>query len=198
MGRWHLRLAELQSGSRDTQTTVQSVQNVQNPLGSARFERFERFERPERLRVMPLPEPAKVLGEEQEEREAVAEYDGGTLRAWAEAIARLDPAAPPGDVPPKRWVQFLDDCGRFLDEGWVKKCEALGWRALDLFGCDRERPWARIDQAGLLWLFNGHKLVALTANTATIESATGARQTYSRVPIEPGRVVLAWELNSLQ
>jgi len=33
----------------------------------------------------------------------------------------------------------------------------------------------------------------LTENTATIETRTGARQTWRRKPAEPGRV-LAWEL----
>jgi hypothetical protein len=171
------------------------------PLPNELVERL-RVAKPELLTLLTLATPhARIVetwSDAQEERAAIAEYDGGAPRAWAEALARLDPARPPGDVPPKRWVQFIDDCGRFLDQDWAKKCEALGWRALDLFGCDRERPWARIDHAGLLWLLNGRKLVALTANTATIETTTGARQTYSRVPIEPGRVVLAWELNSLQ
>jgi len=62
-----------------------------------------------------------------------------------------------------------------------------------LFGCDRDWPFARIDQAGLLWLLNGDHLIALTENTATIERRTGARQTYRRRPSGPGRV-LAWEL----
>jgi hypothetical protein len=69
----------------------------------------------------------------------------------------------------------------------------LGWGPLHLFGCDRERPWARIDHAGLIWLLGGHKIVALTADTAVIETATGARQTYRRVAIEADQAVLAWE-----
>lgn len=44
-----------------------------------------------------------------------------------------------------------------------------------------------------MWLLNGDKLIALTENTATIETRTGARQTYRRKPTDPGRV-LAWEL----
>jgi hypothetical protein len=62
-----------------------------------------------------------------------------------------------------------------------------------LFGCDRERPYARIDRAGLLWLLNGDRLLVLTESAATIETRTGARQTYRRKPNEPGRV-LAWEI----
>jgi hypothetical protein len=129
----------------------------------------------------------------REERAALVEYDGGSPRAWAEGFARLDRARPPDDVPQRRWLQFIDDCAAFLDGGWPVNAAALGWGPLDLFGCDRERPWARIDQAGLLWLMVGRRLVALTADSATIETASGGRLSYHRVPNEPGRV-LAWSL----
>jgi hypothetical protein len=78
--------------------------------------------------------------EREEERAAIVEHDGGARRAWAEALARLDPAKPPRDVPLDRWERFIDDCGRFLDLGWANRAEALGWGPLHLFGCDRERP----------------------------------------------------------
>ena len=110
-----------------------------------------------------------------------------------EGFARLDPNRPPGDVPPKRWVRFIDDIGLFLDDGFAAKAAALGWGPHDLFGCDRDRPFARVDSAGLLWLLNGDKLVALSENTATIERRTGARQTYRRKRSSPGQV-LVWEL----
>jgi hypothetical protein len=128
----------------------------------------------------------------EEERGAIVEHDGAIPRAWAEAFARLDPDRPPGDVPPRRWQRFVDDVGMFLDR-WAAYAAALGWGPHDLFGCDRDRPFARIDRAGLLWLLNGDRLAALSENTATVETRTGARHTYRRKPDEPGRV-LAWEL----
>ena len=143
------------------------------------------------------PEPtgsAVTWSDAQEERAAIAEHDGGAPRAWAEAFARLDPTTPPGDVPASRWVQFIDDCGRFLDDGWASRVEALGWRPLDLFGCDRERLFAGVEPAGLLWCLEGGKLLALTADTAVIETSTGHRQTCQRRPVEVGCVVLAWEV----
>jgi hypothetical protein len=138
--------------------------------------------------------PATVLGETQESRAAFAKR-GRVPRAWVEGHARLNPNWPPGDVPVKRWQTFIVDIGRFFDGGWGEKAAALGWGPIDLFGCDRDRPYARIDQAGLLWLLNGNRLVALSENTATIETRTGARQTWRRKPNELGRV-LAWELRS--
>jgi hypothetical protein len=130
-----------------------------------------------------------------EERSAIIEHDGGVPRAWAESFARLDRARPPDDVPQRRWLQFIGDCGAFLDSGWAAKAVALGWGPLDLFGCDRLKPFARIDRLGLLWLLNGRRLLALTADSATIETATGGRLTCRRVPNGFGRE-LAWELTT--
>jgi hypothetical protein len=135
-----------------------------------------------------IPELTSSRSEIREERVAIVEHNGGIPRAWAEEFARLDPARLPSDVPAKRWLRFVDDVGAFLDSPFCAVAAALGWGPLDLFGCDRDRPFARIDQAGLLWLLNGDKLIALTQNTATIERRTGARQTYRRKPAAPGRV----------
>jgi hypothetical protein len=139
------------------------------------------------------PMAAPIWGKVEEERAAIIEHDGGIPRTWAEGFARLDPDRPPGDVPSQRWRRFVDDVGRFLDNPFCAIATALGWGSYDLFGCDRDRPFARIDQAGLLWLLSGDKLIALSENTATIETRTGVRQTYRCKPRHPGHV-LAWEL----
>jgi hypothetical protein len=141
----------------------------------------------------PLDRPLARWSDSEKERAAIVEYDGDIPRAWSEGFARLDRDRPSADVPRHRWRRFVDDVGRFLDDQWADKAAALGWGPLDLFGCDRDGPFARIDQAGLLWLLSGDRLLALTENTATIATKTGERQTYRRKPSEPGRV-LAWEL----
>jgi hypothetical protein len=137
----------------------------------------------ERLRAP--ASPAAVSGETRESRSVFARR-GRVPRAWVEGRARLNPNRPPGDVPVKRWQTFIVDIGRFFDGGWGEKAAALDWGPIDSFGCDRDRPYARLDQAGLLWLLNGNRLVALSENTATIETRTGARQTYRRKPSELG------------
>jgi hypothetical protein len=108
------------------------------------------------------------------------EHDGCAPRAWAEGLARLDPNSAPADVPARRWLRFIDDCGRFLDGGWAERATSLGWGPLDLFGRDRERPFARVDHMGLLWLLDGRSIVELHRDRATIETASGAKQTYRR------------------
>jgi hypothetical protein len=156
-----------------------------------------RTAKPELLALLSsiTPPTTEIWGEAEEERAAIAEYDGGAPRSWAVAFARLDPARPPADVQSKRWVQFIDDCGRFLDEGWADRASALGWGPLDLFGCDRVKPFARIDRAGLLWMLNGQTLLALAANAAAIAMASGSSLTFRKCPNEPGRV-LAWDLST--
>jgi hypothetical protein len=61
---------------------------------------------------------------------------------------------------------------------------ALGWGPLDLFGCNRDKPFARIDHMGLLWLLNGQKLVALMADSAAIGTQSGVTLTFRRKPTE--------------
>ena len=131
----------------------------------------------------------------EEERAGIVEYDGGAPRAWAEGFARLDPSKPPTEVPQERWLRFIDDCGRFLDAGWAARAAALGWGSLDLFGCDRERPFVRSDHKGLLWLVNGSAIIELNKHGARIQTKKGTPQSYERRPVEVGRVVLAWELS---
>ena len=147
----------------------------------------------------PTPQPTDGVlgtwGEVEEECAAIVEYDGGIRREWAEGVARLDPDRPPADVPPNRWRRFIDDIGFFLDSPFYGVAAALGWTAFDLFGANRERPLARIDQLGLLWLLNGDRLDMLTDDAATILRRSGARQTWRRTPTGPCQV-LAWEFES--
>src|ERR1044071_7786177 len=129
-------------------------------------------------------EAPPTWGKTEEERAAISEHDGGLPGVWAEGLARLDPDRPPADIPVHRWQRFINDVGLFLD-CWAACASALGWGPYDLFGCDRDRPFARIDQAGLLWLLNGKKLVALSEDAAGIETCTGER--HATVAIRPNR-----------
>jgi hypothetical protein len=143
------------------------------------------------------PEPANSTAtwdETHDERAAIAEFDGGAPRAWAEALARLDPNKPPRHVTLERWWRFIDDCGRFLDGGWAQRAEALGWGPLQLFGCNRKRLHYVPDR-GLLWEINGGRLIVLYRDGAIIETLRGDRLRYRRQPPKVGQVVPAWRLS---
>jgi len=131
--------------------------------------------------------------EGEDERAAIIEHDGGAPRAWAEALARLDPAAPPAGIPLSRWVQFVNDCGHFVDDRWTTRAHALGWTPLELFGCNRRRRVDRFDKSGLLWQIDGARLILLSANTAIAETTDGIRRKYARLAGRSG-LVIAWHL----
>jgi hypothetical protein len=194
MSRWAETFAALSDG-RDTMDTVRhshgltpTVSHTVNSVRAAAT-RFEPAMPPVAVRAL------ATWGEAEEERAAIVEYDGGIPRAWAEGFALLDPVRPPAHVPPHRWRRLIDDVGLFLDSPFCAVAAALGWTAFDLFGADRDRPFARIDQLGLLWLLNGDRLDMLTNDAATIVRRSGARQTWRRTPAGPGQV-LAWEVGS--
>jgi hypothetical protein len=98
------------------------------------------------------------------------------LPAW---LASLPLDQPPGDVPLASWHRFVDNA-RVLIADWLPQAEALGWTALDLFGCHPVRPHARIDVAGLAWFVGDGRVVAMTAESAVIEAPSGSRLTYRR------------------
>ena len=114
------------------------------------------------------------------------------VEKWQRGVSRLDIDRPPEGVPNSRWQTFVAHAARFLAGPLAEPAAALGWTALDLFGADPERPFARIDRLGLLWLLNGGRLRALTSETATIETASGSILTYRHRPSEG--CVPAWEL----
>ena len=193
MNRWRARLAELQRNGCAPSARVQNVQIVQKSPSVPTYEHFEQIEQRPELVSAPRDD---IWTDAEEERAAIAEYDGGAPRAWAEALARLDPNKPPSNVPPQRWLRFINDCGRFLDGGWATCATTLGWGPLDLFGCDRERPVSRRVHLGLVWLLDGGTVVELQRDRAILKTVGGALQSYRRRPVEVGRVVLAWQLIS--
>ncbi len=152
------------------------------------------------LDKLQVPEPVRQRlsspGPEYDPTGAPAPANSGEIglpSEWVEGIARLKTMSPPANVPPRRWEQFICGSARFADR-WAATGAALGWGPADLWGCHREKPYERLDCAGLLWLLNRAEIVALTADTATIRTRTGAIQSFRRRPAPPG-TVLAWELD---
>lgn len=114
-------------------------------------------------------------------------------RGWLTEIDRLDRATPPGDVPLAAWQRFLDSARAFADAGWLDRAAELGWDAYQLFGCDRTRPYARLDHCGLVWLIGGGRVVALTADAAVLATTGGAEHRMWAPIFDPDQVMLPWE-----
>ncbi len=85
------------------------------------------------------------------------------------------------------WEQTVADARTFLAV-WGEQAEKLGWTARDLFGLfpapDKPHPsfrrLSRYEATGLLWLLRGRPVVALTSESAAIESPTGAITIYRK------------------
>jgi hypothetical protein len=93
----------------------------------------------------------------------------------------------PAYVEIDRWQQAVEDAGRFLAT-WGEQAEALGWTSRELFGLHTptERPTAsyqrlsRYDETGLVWLLQGRPVIALTADTAAVQTTSGGTLTYRK------------------
>ena len=108
---------------------------------------------------------------------------------------RLDYVRCPATVPLIRWHLFLGDCHSFLSasENWAERAATLGWNALALFGCHRDRPLDHLSSAGLLWAINGGKLVELHRDWAVTERQQDkSRHVYHRRRQDEAQVTLPW------
>jgi hypothetical protein len=92
--------------------------------------------------------------------------------AFADAFAALERRCPDA-IPVDRWQWAVEDGRGFLGQ-WAEQAEALGWSVDDVLGLHPTAPATRYDAMGLVWCLRGSKVVALTANTATIRTESGS------------------------
>jgi hypothetical protein len=100
----------------------------------------------------------------------------------------------PKAVDPERWQLVINDAETFLS-AWADQAARLDWTPRDLFGLATlpDRPGSnyqrlsRYDQTGLAWLLQGRRVVALTQDTAVIETANGtvAYRRYNKPALGP-------------
>jgi hypothetical protein len=114
-----------------------------------------------------------------------------------ERLAGLPPL-PPCDIPPARWRTLQEDSRQFLADnpGWALLALDLGWDPLQLLGANRVKPFARVDQMGLLWLVNRARVDELDETSCVLITPTGARTTYRARPLLLDEVALPWELSN--
>lgn len=123
--------------------------------------------------------PEKTV-ETWEERAAHLEFDAGFPRAWAEHLAKLIVADPPGDFSPTRWQAALDGALAFADQ-WAVEAHRLGWSVSEVFGLHPTAPAARVDCRGLAWLLgDGSQIVAMARSGAEIRTRSGGRHQFYR------------------
>jgi hypothetical protein len=90
-----------------------------------------------------------------DERQAIAEVEGGIPPLYSAGFAGLQLTPPPGLSVPQ-WLQAVDDAGRFLD-AFGQQAQAMGWRADDLFRPD-----------GLVRMLQGSHVSKLTSTAAAL------------------------------
>jgi hypothetical protein len=97
------------------------------------------------------------------------------LKPYADDLAALE-ARCPDYIDPNRWQQCVNDARHFLAT-WGEMAATLGWSSRELFGLHQVplQPAAtyqrlsRYDATGLIWLLQGHPVVALTKDEAAIQ-----------------------------
>lgn len=99
-----------------------------------------------------------------DERQAIAEVEGGILPLYSAGFACLQ-LTPPAGLSVPRWLQVVDDAGRFLD-AFGRQAQAMGWRADDLFRPD-----------GLVQTLQGVHITKITTTTAVLSDG----RTFKRI-----------------
>jgi len=131
-------------------------------------------------------ETQKNTERSQPQTEGVNSFISYFVSSYARVLATLE-ARCPEHVPLRCWQRAVEDGKRFLAQ-WGRQAAALGWTAGDLFGLHQPpaKPHpsysrlSRYDCTGLIWLLQGRRVVALTAETAAIENPSGAVTVYRK------------------
>jgi hypothetical protein len=138
---------------------------------------------------------------EESDRRALAEHGFASWQTLAVAHAAhiqraLDRLPPLAD----RDAQRLADASRaLLATPWFTQAVELGWSMPELFGVDAHAPKVRSEHFGLVpyltWsALRGPKLVAISADGFTVETASGARLRGRRAPYIAARQVPWWQV----
>jgi hypothetical protein len=118
----------------------------------------------------------------------------GRLSRFGRILFALE-ARCPDLVPIDRWQLAVQDGRRFLAQ-WGEQAQALGWTTKDLFGLlpvpEHAKPGfnrlSRYDETGLIWLLDSRRVIALSKDTAAIQSPSGNVTIYrklSKPALEP-------------
>ena len=112
-----------------------------------------------------------------------------------ERMVGLDRGAVPAGMPVRRWHNLLDDSATFFadDPGWGLLALDLGWSPRQLLGANRIKPYARIDQQGLLWLVAANHIEYLDEAGCVLITRSNSTLTYRVRPQPLDEICLPWE-----
>jgi hypothetical protein len=102
---------------------------------------------------------------------------------WRGGLAYLATMPPPFGMQPRRWSQIQADA-LALGETWGEAALLLGWREVDLWGCNANPAARRQDRDGLAMLLCGRSVVEITEQAASILCAGGHRLSYYRAMLD--------------
>ncbi len=98
----------------------------------------------------------------------------------------------------ERWRLLVKGAEHFIDT-WAGQAAALGWSTTEVFGCHCRAPAARYDTAGLVAMLGAGRIVAMTADAATIENTRGSRLNhYRHITTRECERAILWELTTEQ
>ncbi len=84
-----------------------------------------------------------------------------------------------GDVPLDLMPMLIADARR-VHRRYEAELLAKGWSIPAIYGCDVDRPWARIDRAGVVFFLRDRKIVVIDPDRVVIEDIDGSRLTHRK------------------
>jgi hypothetical protein len=115
---------------------------------------------------------------------------------WRAGVGKLRADVVPDGVSADRWELLVLSCQRFMASSWPARFAAIGWDALDLFGCHFAAPAARTDTQGLVWYLRGCVIEQIGATGCILRNSNGAVQSYTHHAARPHGQVVLWELST--
>jgi len=141
----------------------------------------------ERIRLLhPVgnPPPPELVEAARQHRDALrtileGKRENVMASPYAKAFDALRSTCPEL-IEAARWQQAIQDADSFIAM-WGGQAHVLGWTARELFGLHPVPPrpaptyqrLSRYDAIGLIWLLQGHLVVALVENEAAIQRSGG-------------------------
>lgn len=141
-----------------------------------------------KLRAPEKP-PAEVLDQLRQHKFDIIGHLLGVQVEWAEGLAKIEAMPAPLDWPDHRWPATVGGACKFV-QTWGGQASALGWSAIELFGCHPSKPYARLECIGLALSLASAPVLALTAKTARVGQATF----YRTHPVQLEPAILIWEI----